>query len=77
MDFDFQRIYNISYVNINSKDSVSEIINGDTLNVNIENKENAILRVNMNSKILSSNEFSYNGNTLIIPNVSGGLKNLF
>ena len=50
MDFDFQRIYNISYVNINSKDSVSEIINGDTLNVNIENKENAILKVNMNSK---------------------------
>ena len=74
MDFDFQRIYNISYVNINSKDSVSEIINGDTLNVNIENKENAILKVNMNSKILSSNEFSYNGNTLIIPNVSGNLK---
>ena len=74
VDFDFQRIYNISYVNINSKDSVSEIINGDTLNVNIENKENAILRVNMNSKILSSNEFSYNGNTLIIPNVSGNLK---
>ena len=35
VDFDFQRIYNISYVNINSKDSVSEIINGDTLNVNI------------------------------------------
>lgn len=77
MDFDFQRIYNISYVNINSKDSVSEIINGDTLNVNIENKENAILRVNMNSKILSSNEFSYNGNTLIIPNVSGDLKIYF
>ena len=76
-NFDFQRIYNISYVNINSKDSVSEIINGDTLNVNIENKENAILKVNMNSKILSSNEFSYNGNTLIIPNVSGDLKIYF
>ena len=70
-NFDFQRIYNISYVNINSKDSVSEIINGDTLNINVENKENAILRVNMNNRILSSNEFSYNGNTLIIPNVSG------
>ena len=77
VDFDFQRIYNISYVNINSKDSVSEIINGDTLNVNIENKENAILRVNMNNRILSSNEFSYNGNTLVIPNVSGNLKIYF
>ena len=77
VDFDFKRIYNISYVNINSKDSVSEIINGDTLNVNIENKENAILRVNMNNRILSSNEFSYNGNTLIIPNVSGDLKIYF
>lgn len=31
----------------------------------------------MNSKILSSNEFSYNGNTLIIPNVSGDLKIYF
>ena len=28
----------------------------------------------MNNRILSSNEFSYNGNTLIIPNISGNLK---
>ena len=58
--------------------SVRVIDAGDSAEERLQtDKENAILRVNMNSKILSSNEFSYNGNTLIIPNVSGDLKIYF
>ena len=51
--FKFGRIFNINYYNIDNSDTFpKEVIEGDTLSLNIPNKEDYLIKVFMNNKLL-------------------------
>lgn len=74
--FKFRRIYNVDYINIsNNNDLPKEVIEGDTLNLNIYNTSDSNLLIYMNNKRLSINsEYQYNNEILIIPNINGDIR---
>lgn len=76
--FEFGRIYSVSYINIeNSENYLKEIIEGDTLNVNIPNNNNYFLKVFMNDKLLNYSKYEYVNDILKIPDVTGNIKIYF
>ena len=76
INFKFGRIYNITYYNITNSDNFpKEIIEGDTLNLNISNKEDYLIKIFMNNKLLyKDSDYEYINDNLIIPNVSGDIQ---
>ena len=76
LNFNFGRFFNISYYNITNSESLpKEIIEGDTLNINIPNNEDYLIKVFMNNKLLSKDkEYTHANDTLNIPNITGDLK---
>ena len=76
LNFKFGRIFNINYYNIDNSDTFpKEIIEGDTLSLNIPNKEDYLIKVFMNNKLLSKNsDYEYINDKLVLPNVSGDIK---
>ena len=78
IDFSFGRIYNINYNDIDSTNLPKEIIEGETLNVNITNQIDYFLKVFMNNKKLSSeSDYQYENDNLIVPNVNGDINIYF
>lgn len=75
INFKFGRIYNIDYVDIQNESILpKEVIEGDTLNLNIINNINGNLLVYMNNRKLSKNdEYQYLNELLTIPNINGNL----
>ena len=76
LNFKFGRIFNITYYNISNSDNFpTEIIEGDILNLNIPNKEDYLIKIFMNNKLLhSDSDYQYTNDTLIIPNISGDIQ---
>ena len=76
LNFKFGRIYNIDYVNIPNGNSLpKEVIEGDTLNLNVINNINGNLFVFMNNKrLLINSEYQYVNEILTIPNISGDIR---
>lgn len=76
LNFKFGRIFNITYYNISNSDNFpTEIIEGDILNINILNKEDYLLKIFMNNKLLQNgSDYQYTNNNLIITNVSGDIQ---
>ena len=76
INFKFGRIYNIDYVDIPNENSLpKEVIEKDTLNLNIINNDNSNLFVYMNNKrLLINSEYQYNNDILTIPNISGDIR---
>ena len=75
LNFKFGRIFNILYTDIANADTFpKEVIEGDTLVLNIQNVLNINLFVYMNSKRLSiNNDYQYVNEILTIPNVNGDI----
>lgn len=76
LSFKFGRIFNITYHNISDSDKLpNEIIEGDTLSLNIPNKDDFLLKIFMNNKLLlKDSDYQHNGDNLVIPNVSGNIQ---
>lgn len=76
LNFKFGRIFNITYYNISNSDIFpTEIIEGDTLNLNIPSKEDYLIKIFMNNKLLySGSDYQYTNDNLIIPNVLGDIQ---
>ena len=76
LNFKFGRIYNIDYVNIPNGNSLpKEVIEGDTLNLNVINNINGNLFVFMNNKrLLINSEYQYVNEILTIPKISGDIR---
>ena len=76
LNFKFGRIYNIDYVDISNENSLpKEVIEGDTLNLNVINNINGNLFVFMNNKrLLINSEYQYVNEILTIPNISGDIR---
>ena len=76
LSFKFGRIFNITYYNITNSDKFpTEIIEGDTLNLNISSKEDNFIKVFMNNKLLyKDSDYQYINNNLVISNISGDIK---
>ena len=76
LSFNFGRIFNISYYNISESDNFpKEIIEGDILNLNIPKKEDHLIKVFMNNKLLSKDvDYSYINDNLVLENISGDIK---
>ena len=79
LNFKFGRIFNITYYNISNSDIFpTEIIEGDTLNLNIPSKEDYLIKIFMNNKLLySGSDYQYTNDNLIIPNVLGDIQVLY
>ena len=76
LSFKFSRFYNISYNNIpESVNFPTEIIEDDTLNLNIINKEDYYIKIFMNNKLLyKDKDYQYSNDNLILPNISGDIR---
>mgnify|MGYP004516642587 CR=1 FL=1 len=76
ISFKFGRIYNIDYIDIPSENSLpKEVIEGDTLNLNIINDIGSNLVVFMNNRrLLINSEYQYVNEILTIPNISGDIR---
>lgn len=76
LSFKFGRIFNASYYNISNSDEFpTEVIEGDTLNLNIPNKEDYLIKIFMNNKLLyNGSDYQYTNDNLIIPNISGDIQ---
>ncbi len=76
LSFKFGRIFNVSYYNISGSDKFpTEVIEGDTLNLSILNKEDSFIKIFMNNKLLyKDSDYQYSNDNLIIPNISGDIK---
>ena len=76
LDFKFGRIFNITYSNISNSDKFpTEIIEGDTLNLNMPNKEDYLIKIFMNNTLLSiGSDYQYTNDNLIIPNILGDIQ---
>lgn len=76
LNFKFGRIYNISYFKISDSDKFpKEVIEGDTLNLNVPNYEEYLIRVFMNNKLLYKDiDYQYKNDRLVISNISGDIQ---
>ena len=76
LSFKFGRIFNITYYNISDSDKLpTEVIEGDTLNLIIPNKEDYLIKVFMDKKLLENdNDYQYANSNLVISNVSGNIQ---
>ena len=76
LSFRFGRIFNITYYNISDSDKLpTEVIEGDTLNLIIPNKEDYLIKVFMDKKLLENdNDYQYANSNLVISNVSGNIQ---
>ncbi len=76
LNFKFGRIYNIDYVDIPNGNSLpKEVIEGDTLNLNVINNIDGDLFVFMNNKrLLINSEYQYVNEILTIQNISGDIR---
>lgn len=78
IDFLFARIYNINYNDIDSTSKPLEIIEGETLILNIPNRIEHILKVFMsNKKLIIDIDYKYQDDLLTIFNVSGNISMFF
>ncbi len=77
LTFKFGRIFNITYHNISGSDKFPvEIIEGDTLDLNIPNEDDDyLIKVFMNNKLLhKGSDYQYINDNLHLPNVSGDIQ---
>ncbi len=76
LSFKFGKIFNISYYNIsNSNNFPVEIIEGDTLKLNLVGTDDYHVKVFMNNKLLYvGKDYEYINNNLVISNVSGDIQ---
>lgn len=76
LTFKFGRIFNITYYNISNSDKFpTEIIEGDSLNLNIPNKEDFLIKVFMDNKLLhKGSDYQYTNDFLYLSNVSGDIQ---
>ena len=72
-DFAFAPIYTISYKNITDSNLPTEIIEGDTLTINVTKRKSEALKIVMNNRFLNDNEYTYIDDILTIPNVNGNI----
>lgn len=72
-DFDFRQLHNISYKNVEHSNLQTEIIDGDTLSIKIQNPSKPILKVFMDGNRLSSDKYTYTNGVLTVPNVTGDI----
>lgn len=77
IDFIFGRIFNIDYKDIDIS-YPKEIIEGDTLTLNIPDREDSFLKVFMNKrKLVIDSDYQYSSGVLTIPNVDGDISMFF
>lgn len=69
-------MFNITYYNISNSDKFpTEIIEGDSLNLNIPNKEDFLIKVFMDNKLLhKGSDYQYTNDFLYLSNVSGDIQ---
>ncbi len=74
LDFTFGRIFSISYRNVTGDNLPTEIMEGDTLKISFTKTSNENLKIVMNNKFLEADsEYTYQDNSLTIPNVNGDI----
>ena len=76
LSFRFGRIFNITYYNISDSDKLpTEVIEGDTLNLIIPNKEDYLIKIFMNNSLLQKDiDYQHVNDNLVLPNVSGDIQ---
>lgn len=76
LNFNFGRIYNVKYYNISDSDKFpTEIIEDDTLNLNLPNNEDYLIKVFMNNKLLhKGSDYQYTNDNLVLSSVSGDIQ---
>lgn len=76
LSFKFGRIFNITYYNISDSDKLpTEVIEGDTLNLIIPNKEDYLIKIFMNNNLLHKDtDYQHEDDNLVLPNVSGDIQ---
>ena len=79
LKFAFGQIFTVTYYNINNSQNLpQEVIEDDSLDVNIVNTSDNVLNVSMDNKVLSSpDDYTYTNNNLIIKKVTGNIKIYF
>ena len=74
INFSFAQVANVTYNNVSDSTSLpNKAIVGDTFTTKIT-KENKVLLIKMNNKILLEGEYTYTNNTLTINNVTGDIE---
>ena len=76
LSFKFGRIFNITYYNISDSDKLpTEVIEGDTLNLIMPNKEDYLIKIFMNNSLLQKDiDYQHEEDNLVLPNVSGDIQ---
>ena len=76
LSFRFGRIFNITYSNVsNSANLPNEVIEGDTLNLNILDKDGHHIKIFMNNNLLQKDiDYQHKDDNLVLPNVSGDIQ---
>ena len=75
LDYDFRGFYNITYVDIDSKNYPSYIMEGDTLDFTFKNKIPLILRVYKEHLLLdATSDYTYQDGHIILKDVDGDLE---
>ena len=79
LKFAFGQIFTVTYYDINNSQNLpQEVIENDSLDVNIVNTSDNVLNVSMDNKILvSPDDYTYINDNLIIKKVTGNIKIYF
>src|SRR5699024_1027993 len=72
LSFEFKPFYTVTYKNINNVHYPTSVLEGEDLNVKFDS-ENTIKEIKMGNNILSSNNYTFDGINLTVPNVNGDI----
>ena len=76
LSFNFKRIFTVTYYNISNSDKLpTQAVEGDTLNLNIPNNSEYLIKIFMNNKLLyNGSDYQYLNDKLVLSNISGDVK---
>ena len=72
LDFEFKPFYSVTYKNVNNVNYPTSVLEGEDLNVTFDS-ETTINEIKMGNNVLSSNNYTFDGINLTIPDVSGDI----
>ncbi|HIS91169.1 MAG TPA: hypothetical protein IAC20_05915 [Candidatus Faecisoma merdavium] len=72
LSFEFKPFYTVTYKNINNVHYPTSVLEGEDLNVKFDS-ETTINEIKMGNNVLSSNNYTFDGINLTIPDVSGDI----
>ena len=72
LSFEFKPFYSVTYKNVNNVNYPTSVLEGEDLNVTFDS-ETTIKEIKMGNNILSSNNYTFDGINLTVPNVNGDI----